>query len=607
MKTSNLGLGVFENRERVFLFKKSNGNNFSIEYSLNGFEFNVFQSDCAILDGENKVDITELDNFRITVSGELYLLVYRKGNQEKLLNIAISPDIKNWKQISDTHLPYSSGVLLATSLGEENYLMLYTDGSSISLAESGNLKKWKDKQKLIDLEENKKDQYDLVIGNLLQVNEGYLLTYFLRDVKGKGQNKVYALLFEDNNLKFVSWKKPRKLWEQTDEWEGESPYPLGTSHVGGRIISYWETHDGNIYAVNHPHYRSVLKAQKRKTEVVHPTLKKYPANPIVEPNPEKEWESVAVFNPAAWYDREKVHLIYRAVGEDYTSVWGYASSKDGLNIDEREGPIYTPRAPFEVNTGNYCSVSFISGFGGGGGCEDPRMTKIDDRFYVVYVAYDGRNGPRLAMTSIDENDFHNKKWDAWKDPVLISRPGIIDKSGTILPEKVNGKYVIFHRVFPDILVDYVDSLDEFDGKTWLKGDYKISPREDNWDSRKIGVGATPIKTDYGWLVIYNAVDDKDDSKYLMGAMLLDLEDPTRVLYRSNKPIMQPTEPYENGGYKYGVIYPCGAAVIDDVLYVYYGGSDTTVNVAYESLPEFIDMLKFTGGASLNIYKNANSL
>src|SRR5690606_783266 len=154
-----------------------------------------------------------------------------------------------------------------------------------------------------------------------------------------------------------------------------------------------------------------------------------------------------------------------------------------------------------------------------GGCEDPRMTKIDDRFYVVYVAYDGRNGPRLAMTSIDENDFHNKKWDAWKDPVLISRPGIIDKSGTILPEKVNGKYVIFHRVFPDILVDYVDSLDEFDGKTWLKGEYKISPREDNWDSRKIGVGATPIKTDYGWLVIYNAVDDKDDSKYLMGAML----------------------------------------------------------------------------------------
>ena len=91
--------------------------------------------------------------------------------------------------------------------------------------------------------------------------------------------------------------------------------------------------------------------------------------------------------------------------------------------------------------------------------------------------------------------------------MLISPPHIIDKNACILPEKINGKYVIFHRVFPNILIDFVDDLD-FDGKTrWLAGQYEIPVRalSSDWDSRKVGCGPPPLKTKDGWLLIYQAV------------------------------------------------------------------------------------------------------
>ena len=92
-----------------------------------------------------------------------------------------------------------------------------------------------------------------------------------------------------------------------------------------------------------------------------------------------------------------------------------------------------------------------------GGCEDPRLTRIGEQVYMTYVAYDGHSHPRVALSSIHIDDFLNKKWN-WKKPVLISPPYIVDKNACILPEKINGKYVIFHRVFPNILIDFVDDL-----------------------------------------------------------------------------------------------------------------------------------------------------
>jgi len=305
------------------------------------------------------------------------------------------------------------------------------------------------------------------------------------------------------------------------------------------------------------------------------------------------WESYGAFNPAAIYDKGKVHLLYRAIGDTNKSVMGYASSSDGHHIDERlSEPVFEMEGtdenlpPNSVTTGGYCS-------GGGlrGGCEDPRITKIDNRFYVPFVYFDGSTPPRLALTSIKVSDFRKKNW-VWKEPVFMSPPGVIDKNPAILPEKINGKYVVFHRIFPSILIDFLDDL-EFDGSNWMKGEFSINPTKNGWDSRKLGVGPTPIKTKEGWLVIYHAVDDKCPFyNYKIGAMLLDLKNPTKVLHRCTKPILEPQKDDRN------IIYPCGAVVMKGTLFVYYGSRDATVKVATANLNDFLKALTSTENAEL---------
>jgi predicted GH43/DUF377 family glycosyl hydrolase len=326
-------------------------------------------------------------------------------------------------------------------------------------------------------------------------------------------------------------------------------------------------------------------------------LERFADNPILRPNPRHQWETKAVFNPAALYEGGKVHILYRALGETDVSVLGYASSLDGLHIHERlTYPVYVPREPFEgasrvSRPGTEIPGMYVSGGGEMGGCEDPRLTRIDDRVYITYVAYDGRSQPRVALSSIHIDDFLSRKWN-WKKPVLISPPHIVDKNACILPEKINGKYVIFHRVYPNILIDFVDDLD-FDGRTrWLTGQYEIPVRalSSDWDSRKVGCGPPPLRTKYGWLLIYQAVGNCGEYRYKIGAMLLDLKDPTKVLARSKSPILEPDVWYENEGWKAGVVYPCGAAIIKERLFVYYGGADMVVCVASVKLNGFIEQL-----------------
>lgn len=287
-------------------------------------------------------------------------------------------------------------------------------------------------------------------------------------------------------------------------------------------------------------------------------------------------------------------------------MFGYASSVDGEHIYERlREPVYVPREPFEGVTYSAQAVGtgqispFESGGGGMGGCEDPRLSRIEDRVYLTYVAYDGHSHPRVALSSIHINDFLDKNW-RWKKPVLISPPNVVDKNACILPEKINGKYVIFHRIFPDILIDYVDDL-EFDGETkWLQGHFKIPAKSSSWDSRKVAAGPPPIKTRDGWLFIYHAIDEKDDLRYKIGAMLLDLKEPTRVLARTTSPILEPIAAYENEGLKSGVVYPCGAVVINGRLFVYYGGADMVVCVASAIMDEFMSQLSYeTEGAHVS--------
>jgi predicted GH43/DUF377 family glycosyl hydrolase len=340
-----------------------------------------------------------------------------------------------------------------------------------------------------------------------------------------------------------------------------------------------------------------IKLNRKTIKNIPLVLERFAGNPIISPRLDNWWETKATFNPAAVYAGGRVHILYRAIGETNVSMLGYASSYDGLHIQERlDKPAYTPREPFEGVNPVYQPTTggtgiYVSGGGGMGGCEDPRLTRINDHIYMTYVAYDGCNPPRVALSSIHTDDFLNKKWH-WKKPVLISPPHIVDKNACILPEKIEGKYVIFHRVYPNILIDIVDDLD-FDGETrWLKGQYEIPIRalSSDWDSHKVGAGPPPLRTKDGWLLIYQAVGKNDGYNYKIGAMLLDIKDPTKVIARSRKPILEPKAWYENEGWKAGVVYPCGATIINGRLFVYYGGADKIVGVASVKLNGFLEEL-----------------
>src|SRR3989339_189675 len=321
-------------------------------------------------------------------------------------------------------------------------------------------------------------------------------------------------------------------------------------------------------------------------------LQRYMNNPILTPIAEHRWECSSTFNTAAIYLDNKVHLVYRAIGAAGMSVLGYASSKNAVHVDERlPDPIYVPREPFEIRQDDVVPVSFPYMSGGGwGGCEDPRLTKIDDTLYMTYTAWNGEKPPAVALTSIKEKDFLAKNW-CWKKPILISTRGEINKNWVLLPEKINGKYCIMHSISPDILLDYLDDL-EFENKNWIRSYYTHRKYETHrWDNQMRGVGPSPLLTDDGWLVLYHATDKRDPNRYKIGAMILDYQNPSHILYRSPNPILAPDAQYENDGYKPGVIYTCGAVIVDGILYVYYGGADTVVCVAYAELSEFLSELK----------------
>lgn len=317
----------------------------------------------------------------------------------------------------------------------------------------------------------------------------------------------------------------------------------------------------------------MLKENKRTTK-----LNRARENPIIVPNKEHSWESKATFNPAAIYLDRKVHLVYRAQSPDNTSVFGYASSRDGIHIDERlSEPIYIPRERFEQKLTP----------GDNSGVEDPRLTQMGNKIYMLYTAFDGKNPPRVALTWIQVENFLKQKWD-WAKPVLISPPDFDDKDALVFPEKVNGKYMIIHRVGEDIDLAFSDTLD-FRSSKWLEEYRWITPRKGWWDSKKVGAAAPPIKTKEGWVFLYHGISD--EGIYRVGVALLDLKNPTKIIGRTDNPIFKPETAYEKEGHVRNVVFPCGAVLLRKTLFVYYGGGDQVVGVATVNIDDLLRVLK----------------
>lgn len=332
-------------------------------------------------------------------------------------------------------------------------------------------------------------------------------------------------------------------------------------------------------------------------------LRKSRYNPIIGPASGSYWESEAVFNPGAVIHGGRVHLFYRALGPDGISRIGYASSKDGINFDERyPHPVYMPETlsrsrehyPFTSPARlTYDRALYASG-GGWGGCEDPRAVNIDGRIYLTFNMFSGWYSMRVAFTSIDEDDLVRKRWN-WSKFAYLTRPGDRQKNWVLFPEKIHGKFAIFHNLDRgDPSRVHIAYLDELDMSKTPSQDEAPDPQllPDHivaWHHRTRSASAPPIKTKYGWLLFYHAMDKNDPGRYKLGALLLDLAEPTKVLYRSNYPILEPDEWYEND-WKPGIIYASGAVVKDDTLFIYYGGGDKYVGVASTNLPEFVRKL-----------------
>ncbi len=302
-------------------------------------------------------------------------------------------------------------------------------------------------------------------------------------------------------------------------------------------------------------------------------------NPIILADPRHQWESKAAFNPAAIALGGKIHILYRVLSDDNTSTIGYAVTTDGETIIERlPEPVYVPREEFELK-----KVA-----GGNSGCEDPRLTKIGDRIYMFYTAYNGIDVPRIAATSISEKDFLSRKWK-WEKPVLVSPAGVDDKDACIFPEKIKGKYFFLHRIAGEICGDYIDSLNFKEGEvnTCIR---ILGARAGMWDSEKVGISAPPIKTKKGWLLLYHGIS-KQHHTYRVGAVLLDLKDPAYVLSRITGPVFQPEELYEKNGIVNNVVFPCGMVVKKGELLIYYGGADQVVGVASMKLDALVGVLE----------------
>ncbi len=327
----------------------------------------------------------------------------------------------------------------------------------------------------------------------------------------------------------------------------------------------------------------------------HFKLRRHEHNPVISPLPIREWELNGTFNPAAFQDDEgRVHLLYRAIGADGISRVGHASSPDGLNFDTRSlYPVFEPQDGTGMPTNStgpqeYNPAIYTSG-GGWGGSEDPRAIRIDGKVYMTYVAFEGWHSVRIALTSIGLDDVKKGRWN-WRRPLMISPPNTVNKNWVIFPEKINGRFAIIHSIVPEISIEYIDSLDGLTTHIESKRRHGPQPgRKNFWDNRMRGAGPPPIKTDLGWLLLYHAQDMKEPEKYKLGAMILDHNNPEKILYRSPQPILQPDMYYENDG-KPGVVYASGAVTIGDNLMVYYGGGDKHVCIAQTPLKPLLEWL-----------------
>ncbi|MFC1753535.1 glycoside hydrolase family 130 protein [Thermoproteota archaeon] len=279
---------------------------------------------------------------------------------------------------------------------------------------------------------------------------------------------------------------------------------------------------------------------------------RYRNNPILKPDSKNWYEKECVYNPCAVVHKGKIFLIYRAEDKagKYVSRLCLATSTDGHTFKRYgKNPILSPTRPEEKR-----------------GCEDPRITKIGDIFYLTYTAYKGKMGKKhnIGLSLATSKDLI--KWR--KHGVILDSM----KAGQIFPEKIGDEYIMF------VGEGNIYIARSKDLKKWtLDKKPLLKPRKNMFDEFLVEVGPPPIILKDKIMLIYNASDN--NIRYAPSYIILDREDPSKVLFRSEKPMLIPSEEFELHGKVDNVVFAEGLVEFKGKYFLYYGGADKCIGVA----------------------------
>ncbi len=296
---------------------------------------------------------------------------------------------------------------------------------------------------------------------------------------------------------------------------------------------------------------------------------RYSQNPIIPRDAIPR--SNSIFNSAAVTFNGQFAGVFRVDDKQRRMNLHAGRSQDGIHWDIAPEPITWLNPDPEI-------TQFVHRY-------DPRVVWLEDRYYVTWC--NGYHGPTIGIGyTFDFETFH------FLENAFLPH----NRNGVLFPRKINGKFAMLsrpsdngHTPFGDIF--YSESPDMIH---WGKHRFVMAPKGWTWQSTKVGAGPIPIETDEGWLLIYHGVlTSCNGFVYSMGAALLDLEQPWKVLYRSAPYLLSPQTLYECVGDVPNVVFPC-AALYDQPtgrIAIYYGAADTVTGLAFTYLAELIDFLK----------------
>ena len=299
-----------------------------------------------------------------------------------------------------------------------------------------------------------------------------------------------------------------------------------------------------------------------------PVVKRYQGNPILTKK-DVPYPVETVHNAAVVKHKDRYIMLFRSHRHNGRSIIGLAKSEDGFHFKVQADPFLTPAAK-----GVFAEYEEF-------GVEDPRICSIDKDYFITYSVY-SRHGVRVALART--TDF-----------VQVERVALITQADcrnvVLFPRKFGDRYARLDRPHSEISpwsiwISYSPDLIH-----WGNSRVVIKPLSYHWDEMKIGPGATPIRTEEGWLNIFHGVfKTMDGAVYRLGVALHALDEPCRVLGVADEWVLQPEDPWETIGYVHNVVFTCGAVPDEDgSVKLYWGGADTVICMGTAKIEELVDL------------------